>query len=201
MTLRPLVLAAAIAFIAFVPLTQAAVTDCSIQKVGVPCVTSSGGTGTCQPTYDYASMTCQATASQNNSQTGPTVPADGTYSNTGPTVPSPAGQTGIPQSNGTNVTLTNPLNTGGADCSANGTCLEAFLGAILQFVVRIGSIAVILMLVYAGFKFVTARGEPGKIIEARTMLLWTVIGALVLLGAQAIALGIQATVQAISVGQ
>ena len=63
---------------------------------------------------------------------------------------------------------------------------------------QIGTIVIVLMLVYVGFLFVTARGEPGKITTARTALLWTVVGALVLLGAQAISLGIQSTVQALS---
>lgn len=76
-----------------------------------------------------------------------------------------------------------------------------FLVKILSFIIRIGAIAVVLMLVYVGYLFVIARGEPGKIIEARSALLWTVIGALILLGSQAIAYGIQATVQALSVGQ
>jgi|CXWL01.1.fsa_nt_gi heme/copper-type cytochrome/quinol oxidase subunit 2 len=87
------------------------------------------------------------------------------------------------------VQLINPLKS--------GTSLETFLGNILAFVVRIGTIVVILMLVYVGFLFVTARGEPGKITTAREALLWTVIGALVLLGAQAISMGILATVQAL----
>ena len=56
------------------------------------------------------------------------------------------------------------------------------------------------MLVFVGFKFVTAQGEPGKISEAREMLLCTVIGALVLLGSKAIALGVDATVKALSGG-
>lgn len=99
---------------------------------------------------------------------------------------------------GSNITLINPLNTG--DCTPNGTCLMQFLNKILGFVIQIGAIAVVLMLVYVGYLFVIARGEPGKITEARTALLWTIIGALILLGSQAISLGIQATVQAISVG-
>lgn len=98
-----------------------------------------------------------------------------------------------------NITLINPLNLG--NCStADGGCLNAFLQAVLNFVIQIGTIIVILMLVYIGFKFVVAQGEPGKISEARQMLLWTVIGALILLGAKVIATGIQATVQALSVG-
>lgn len=60
----------------------------------------------------------------------------------------------------------------------------------------IGPIIVILMLVFVGFKFVAAQGIPGKIEEAKGMLLWTVVGALILLGAKVIAMGIQATVTA-----
>ncbi len=97
----------------------------------------------------------------------------------------------------TGTTLVNPL---GGDCSSNSTCVSSFLTSILKFVVKIGSVIVILMLVFVGYKFVAAQGEPGKITEARNMLLWTVVGALVLLGSQAIALGIEATVKAISAG-
>ena len=100
-------------------------------------------------------------------------------------------QTSVTNS-GENVTLINPLGA--------GTSLPVLLSDILQFVVRIGSIAVILMLVFVGFKFVTAQGNDSKLTDARSALLWTVIGALVLLGAQAISVGIQATVQALSTG-
>jgi len=96
------------------------------------------------------------------------------------------------------ITLINPLK--GVDCSnGNGNCLVAFLTNILKFVIQIGTIVVVLMVVFVGYKFVAARGNDAKLIEARQMLLWTVVGALILLGAQAIALTIQATVQAISV--
>jgi hypothetical protein len=64
----------------------------------------------------------------------------------------------------------------------------------------IGPVIVILMLVYVGFKFVTAQGSDSALTEARKMLLWTLVGALVLLGAKVIAIGIQATVQALSTG-
>lgn len=97
---------------------------------------------------------------------------------------------------GTNVTLFNPLK--GVDCSrGNGDCLSSFLLSILDFVINIGSIVVILMLVYVGFKFVVAQGSDTKISEARTMLLWTIIGALILLGSKAIALGVKATISAL----
>lgn len=99
----------------------------------------------------------------------------------------------------TDIKLNNPLNSG--ECAPNGDCLMNFLGKILEFVIRIGTVVVVLMLVYVGFLFVTAQGEPGKITTARQALLWTVVGALILLGSQVIAMGIKATVQALSVGQ
>lgn len=95
---------------------------------------------------------------------------------------------------GTNpgVSLENPLQGQGD--------LPSFLSSILAFVVRIGAIVVVVMLVFVGFKFVTAQGNESELTKAKSMLLWTLIGGLVLLGAQAISLGIQATVNALSTG-
>lgn len=98
-------------------------------------------------------------------------------------------QTNTGSNSGT--TLINPLSAGS---------LPEFLTSILKFVVKIGVIVVILMLVFVGYKFVVAQGVPGKIEEARRMLLWTVVGALILLGAQVIAAGIQTTVTALTTG-
>lgn len=91
--------------------------------------------------------------------------------------------------NTTDTKLINPLKSGDS--------LEQFLLNILDFVIRIGAIAVVLMTVFVGYKFVAARGEPSAITEARTMLLWTVVGALILLGSQAIATAIKDTVKAL----
>lgn len=99
--------------------------------------------------------------------------------------------------NGGNVTLINPLGTG--SCDADSNCLVDFLLKILRFVNQVGVVVVILMIVYVGFLFVTARGEPAKISAAREAFLWTVIGALILLGSEAIAIAIQATVEALAV--
>lgn len=101
-------------------------------------------------------------------------------------------------SRGTSITLANPLNSG--ECAPNQNCLLNFLNKILAFVIKIGTVVVILMMVLVGYKFVAAQGAPDKIKEARDMLLWTVVGALILLGSQAIAKGIEATVRALSVG-
>ena len=72
--------------------------------------------------------------------------------------------------------------------------LEDLLTAILDAVVRIGSIILVLALVYVGFLFVVAQGAEEKIRNAKTALLWTIIGGLILLGASAIGAVISATV-------
>ncbi len=92
----------------------------------------------------------------------------------------------------TDVKLINPLKGSGN--------LMSFLQSILDFVIKIGTVVVILMIVFVGYKFVVAQGAPDKIKEARDALLWTLIGALILLGSKAIAIGIEATVKALSVG-
>lgn len=102
--------------------------------------------------------------------------------------PSPGGN----PSSGQSITLINPLGA--------GIDLPTLLNKILDFVVNIGAIIVVFMLVYVGFLYVTARGNETKITVAHQALLWTVVGALILLGAKAIAAGIMATTQALSTG-
>ena len=104
-------------------------------------------------------------------------------------------QYGSTGNGGSNVTLINPLNSG--DCTPNGDCLRSFLMSILDFIIQIGGIAVILMLVYVGYLFVIAQGSETKITDAKNALLWTGIGALILLGSKAISLGIEQTVKAL----
>ncbi|HET9641661.1 MAG TPA: hypothetical protein VFP46_02335 [Candidatus Paceibacterota bacterium] len=72
------------------------------------------------------------------------------------------------------------------------------LSGIEDVIINVGTVVVVLMVIYVGFMFVTARGEPAKISAAKQALLWTLIGALILLGAKAIQLGITKTVEALS---
>lgn len=107
-------------------------------------------------------------------QTGSTNPGSGVQGSTNP---------------GVEGGLVNPLK----DIDS----LPEFLEAILEGVVEIGTIILIMMLVYVGFLFVVARGNPEKIQGAKSALVWTVIGGLVLLGATAIQLVIEGTVNSI----
>jgi len=61
--------------------------------------------------------------------------------------------------------------------------VEGLIAAVLQFVVKIGAVVVVFFVIYAGFQFVTAQGNEEKITKARKSFLWTIIGALILLGA------------------
>lgn len=97
--------------------------------------------------------------------------------------------TGVTDECGGGSGLQNPLKF----CS-----LEQLLVGLLQLVIQIGSLIIIIMVIYTGFLFVMARGNPSKIEEARTALLWTLIGGVILLGAQGITLAIQETVTSIT---
>ena len=93
------------------------------------------------------------------------------------------------------IKLLNPLGIDGGP-----TSLSQFLVRILDFVVAVGAVVVAFMMVYVGYMFVMARGNPGEITKAKDALVWTVIGALIVLGSKAIAVGILATVEALSQG-
>jgi len=141
--------------------------------IGQSCQLGNGSTGVCRQNPEDGTTGCGVVTTQSGGNLSPTTPS--------------GGNTGNPS-----VTLINPLK--------GGTTLETFLNSILTFVIRIGTIAIIVMLVFVGYKFVAAQGNPAKISEAQKMLLWTLVGALILLGAKAISIGIMATVQALSVG-
>lgn len=72
--------------------------------------------------------------------------------------------------------------------------VPALIKALLEGALRIGMPIVALAIIYSGFLFVFARGNSEKITKAKDALLYTVIGAAILLGSWAIAKMIQATV-------
>jgi heme/copper-type cytochrome/quinol oxidase subunit 2 len=74
------------------------------------------------------------------------------------------------------------------------TSLSGLLRDLLKIVIALGAIVVVFFLILAGFKYVTARGDTKQIESAHATLTWTVIGGMVVLGAQVIADAIQGTV-------
>ena len=72
--------------------------------------------------------------------------------------------------------------------------LPTFLTMLLNAVILILTPVVTIMLLYSGFLFVIARGNTEKLGEAKKALLYTVIGAAIILGAVALAAAIKSTV-------
>lgn len=108
---------------------------------------------------------------------------------TGPTGSGVDAGTGVDTSSSNTGGLTNPLN--------NINSLPDFMDKILEAVIQIGTIILTLAIVYVGFLFVQAQGNEEKIKSARSALMWTVIGGLILLGARTVGLVIGSTVGAL----
>lgn len=70
---------------------------------------------------------------------------------------------------------------------------------INDILIPIGAVVAVVMVMYAGFLFVTARGNTAQIDKAKGALLWAVIGAAILLGAWVIAEAIKGTVDELRV--
>ena len=65
--------------------------------------------------------------------------------------------------------------------------INEFIKVLLEGVLKIGIPLVALAIIYCGFLFVQARGKPEAITKAKDALLYTLIGAAILLGSLAIA--------------
>jgi hypothetical protein len=76
--------------------------------------------------------------------------------------------------------------------------IPAFIKILLEGVLKIGMPLIALAIIYCGFLFVEARGNPEKISQAKKALTYTVIGAAILLGSWAIAKLISDTVLSLS---
>ncbi len=112
-------------------------------------------------------------------------------------------------SNGANPNIENP--GGGNPDITNGRCdpktqicnplkakkLHCLVADVLNLVSSIGAIVVALFIIYSGYLFVTARGNPSKIEEAKRAIGYTLLGAAIVLGATVIANGISGTLSQI----
>ena len=113
------------------------------------------------------------TFAQNGSSGGQGTPA-------APTGSSGGQGTMAPPSGGTNLTfeLKNPIAF---------NSLQDFIVAILNIFIVIATPIVVIFIILAGFKYVTARGNPSAIQEATRALTYAIIGGVLIIGAVAIA--------------
>lgn len=73
-----------------------------------------------------------------------------------------------------------------------------FVMQALRIVVQIGIPITAILLIWAGYLFVTAQGDVAKLTQAKRAFLWTVIGAAVVIGCWLLATAIQNTIEQIA---
>ncbi len=88
------------------------------------------------------------------------------------------------------IGITNPLK-------AEIDTIPKFIVAIIEIVLIIAVPIIVLAVIYVGFLFVKAQGKPEEITKAKKALLYTLIGAALVLGAFVIANAIGKTVDEI----
>lgn len=96
------------------------------------------------------------------------------------------------------VTGEAPCVTSGKICNPIGqnTIME-FIKTLLEGVLKLGMPVIALALIYSGFLFVSAQGNPEALSKAKDSFMYTLIGAAVLLGSWGIAQLIASTVQSL----
>jgi hypothetical protein len=148
-----------------------------------------GGSQTCPAgqTWNPALGICAPTAQTVGADPTPGIISDPTPGATpDPTPgiisdPTPEGTESI-----SNPRLINPL--GGVDS------IEGFLEKLFNIVLRIAIPIIALAIIYSGFLFVTAQGKEDKLTTAKNTLMYTLIGAAIILGAWVIANALSETV-------
>jgi hypothetical protein len=90
--------------------------------------------------------------------------------------------------------LPNPL--GGAGIADINGGIQKVMNLVLMVAIPF----IVIMIMYSGFLFVAAYGEPSKITKARQTLLWTLVGTALVLGATTIGSAIVNTVKKIGGG-
>lgn len=82
--------------------------------------------------------------------------------------------------------IPNPLST---------DSIPGFVSLLLGIVIQIGGIFSVFFLIYSGFEYVMASGNPEKVSSAHRTFLYTVIGIAILLGAAVLARVICGTIE------
>ncbi len=92
----------------------------------------------------------------------------------------PLNDPGKTKTNIISVKIENPLGAGGV------STVPQFIDKILDLAIQIALPILTLAIVYCGFLFVKAQGNPEELTKAKTALLYTLIGAAIILGAKVI---------------
>ncbi len=72
--------------------------------------------------------------------------------------------------------------------------IDGLLGKILDIVLILAAPVLVMAFIWAGFLFVVSQGNPAKLEKARSVLFWTIIGAMLIIGAKVIQALVTATI-------
>lgn len=78
--------------------------------------------------------------------------------------------------------------------------ITEFLETVLDVITTLSVPVIAIMIIYAGFMFVTAGGDEGQIEDAKKTALYTAIGAAIILGAELIVTVLENTAGSLGVG-
>jgi len=111
------------------------------------------------------------------------------------------GTTGnIPPPSKIDIKIDNPFNCGKIGTANNSCTLMDLITTILnKIVMPIAAVAVVMWIIWAGFTYLMAQGKPAEIEKAHSRLLWSLVGAGILLGAAGISGVLQSTIEALIV--
>lgn len=97
------------------------------------------------------------------------------------------GGTGGSGTSNVSIKISNPFKYG-------DSLFDLMKAIVDKIILPLGAVVCVLAFIYAGFKYVMARGDPKAIGEAHTILLNAVIGTAILLGSWTIASVIEGTI-------
>lgn len=107
-----------------------------------------------------------------------------------------AGTSAFPVTDNSNSSALSSLS-GRVHNPINAETIDQLIKEVLQGVIKIAIPIIALAIIYSGFLFVSARGNEEKLTKAKDALLYTCIGAAILLGAWALAQLISETILAL----
>ena len=71
------------------------------------------------------------------------------------------------------------------------------LAMLLKFFVRVATVVCVLFLIWSGFLFVKAQGNPEELEKAKRAFFYAVIGTILMLGAEVIAEALRRTIESL----
>ena len=95
-------------------------------------------------------------------------------------------QTTTPTASTSPAKLSNPIKA---------TSFLGLIETLLAVVWKLGIPVIVLAIIYTGWLFVVAQGNPKKLDEAKKTLYWVIIGATLILGSYILAKAIAGTIQ------